>query len=39
MVVINEKQGGDGKVANDRYWSRTVVKDVLFSFYLAAILE
>ncbi len=27
------------KVANDRYWSRTVVIDVLFSFFLAAILE
>jgi hypothetical protein len=33
------KTRGAGKVANDRYWSRTVVIDVLFSFYLAAILE
>jgi hypothetical protein len=30
---------GGRKVANDRYWSWTVVKDILFSFYLAAILE
>ncbi len=30
---------GIRKVANDRYWSRTTVIDVLFSFYLAAILE
>jgi hypothetical protein len=30
---------GVGKVANARCWSRTVVIDVLFAFYLAAILE
>jgi glycopeptide antibiotics resistance protein len=30
---------GVGKVAYDRYWSRTVVIDVYFSFYLAAILD
>jgi hypothetical protein len=28
-----------GKAADDRYWSRIVVINVLFSFYLAAILE
>jgi hypothetical protein len=38
-VVTNEKQGGIGNLADDRYWSWTVVIDVLFSFYLAAILE
>ncbi len=27
------------KLANDRYWSRTVVIDVRFSFYVAAILD
>jgi hypothetical protein len=26
-------------VADDRYWSRTVVMDVRFSLYLAAILD
>jgi hypothetical protein len=30
---------GVRKLANDRYWSRTVVIDVRFSFYLAAILN
>ena len=30
---------GVGKVADDRYWSRTVVIDVRFSLYLAAILD
>jgi hypothetical protein len=30
---------GVGKVAYDRYWSRTVVIVVRFSFYLAAILD
>jgi len=30
---------GVGEVANDRYWSRTMVIDVLFSFYSVAILE
>jgi hypothetical protein len=30
---------GVGKVANDRNWSRTVVIDVRFSLYLAAILD
>jgi hypothetical protein len=35
----NEKQGGVEKVANDKYRSWTVVTDVPFSFYLAAILE
>jgi hypothetical protein len=30
---------GVGKVANDRYWSRTVVIDVRFSLYMAAILD
>jgi hypothetical protein len=30
---------GIGKVADDRYWSRTVVIDVRFSLYLAAILD
>jgi hypothetical protein len=30
---------GAGKVANDKYWSRTMVIYVLFSFYLAVILE
>ncbi len=38
-VVGNEKWGGGGKVADDRYWSRTVVIDVRFSLYLAAILD
>jgi hypothetical protein len=30
---------GVGKVADDRYWSRTMVIDVHFSLYLAAILD
>jgi hypothetical protein len=30
---------GAGKVADDRYWSRTMVIDVRFSLYLAAILD
>ncbi len=30
---------GAGKLANDRYWSWTMVIDVRFSFYLAAILD
>jgi hypothetical protein len=30
---------GVGKVADDRYWSRTVVINVRFSLYLAAILD
>jgi hypothetical protein len=30
---------GVGKVADDRYWSRTVVIDVRFSLYLATILD
>ncbi len=30
---------GVGKVADDRYWSWTVVIDVCFSLYLAAILD
>jgi hypothetical protein len=30
---------GVGKVAYDRYWSLTVVIDVCFYFYLAAILD
>jgi hypothetical protein len=30
---------GVGKVADDRYWSGTVVIDVRFSLYLAAILD
>jgi hypothetical protein len=30
---------GVGKVAYDRYWSRTVVIDVRFSLYLSAILD
>ena len=30
---------GVGKVADDRYWSRTVVIDVRFSLYLTAILD
>ena len=30
---------GVGKVADDRYWSQTVVIDVCFSLYLAAILD
>jgi hypothetical protein len=30
---------GVGKVADDRYWSQTVVIDVSFSLYLAAILD
>ncbi len=30
---------GVGKVAYDRYWSQTVVIDVRFSLYLAAILD
>jgi hypothetical protein len=30
---------GVGKVADDRYWSRTVVIDVRFSLYVAAILD
>jgi hypothetical protein len=30
---------GVGKVADDRYWSRTVVIDVRFSMYLATILD
>jgi hypothetical protein len=30
---------GDGKVADDRYWSWSVVIDVRFSLYLAAILD
>jgi hypothetical protein len=30
---------GVGKVADDRYWSWTVVIDVRFSLYLAAILD
>ncbi len=30
---------GVRKVENDRYWFRTVVIDVLFSFYSAAILQ
>ncbi len=30
---------GVGKVADNRYWSRTVVIDVRFSMYLAAILD
>jgi hypothetical protein len=38
-VVGNEKVGVVGKVAYDRYWSRTVVIDVRFYFYLAAILD
>jgi hypothetical protein len=38
-VVGNEKVGGVAKVAYDRYWSRTVVIDVRFYFYLAAILD
>jgi hypothetical protein len=38
-VVGNEKVGGVVKVAYDRYWSLTVVIDVRFSFYLAAILD
>jgi hypothetical protein len=33
------KNEGGGKVADDRYWSRTVVIDVRFSLYLAAILD
>jgi hypothetical protein len=28
-----------GKVANDRIWARTMVKDVLWSFNFAAILD
>jgi hypothetical protein len=30
---------GVGKVADDRYWSQTVVINVRFSLYLAAILD
>jgi hypothetical protein len=30
---------GVGKVADDRYWSRTIVINVSFSPYLAAILD
>ncbi len=30
---------GAGKVADDRYWSRTVVIDVRFSLYLTAIFD
>ncbi len=30
---------GVGKMADDRYWSRTVVIAVRFSLYLAAILD
>jgi hypothetical protein len=30
---------GVGKVVDDRYWSWTVVIDVRFSLYLAAILD
>jgi hypothetical protein len=30
---------GVGKVADDRYWSGTMVIDVRFSMYLAAILD
>ena len=30
---------GVGKVADDRYWSLTVVIEVRFSLYLAAILD
>ncbi len=30
---------GVGKVADDRYWSHTVVIDVRFSLYMAAILD
>jgi hypothetical protein len=30
---------GVGKVADDRYWSRTMVIDVRFSMHLAAILD
>jgi hypothetical protein len=30
---------GVGKVADDRYWSQTMVIDVRFSLYLAAILD
>ncbi len=37
-VVGNEKEGGFGKVASDRYWPRTVVINVRLSLYLAAIL-
>jgi hypothetical protein len=33
------KMRGVGKVADDRYWSRTVVIEVRFSLYLAAILD
>ena len=33
------KMRGVGKVADDRYWSWTVVIDVRFSMYLAAILD
>jgi hypothetical protein len=33
------KNRGVAKVAYDRYWSLTVVIDVHFSFYLAAILD
>jgi hypothetical protein len=37
--VGNAKVGGFTKVAYDRYSSRTVVIDVHFYFYLAAILD
>jgi hypothetical protein len=34
-VVTNKKQGEVGRVANERYWSRTLVIDALLSIDLA----
>jgi hypothetical protein len=39
LKVVTMRKKGAGKLTNDRYWSRTVVIDVCFSFYLAAILD
>jgi hypothetical protein len=39
LKVVGNESRGVAKVAYDRYWSLTVVIDVRFSFYLAAILD
>jgi hypothetical protein len=36
--VVTKRNGGVGKVTNDRNWSWTAVIGILFSFKLAAIL-
>jgi hypothetical protein len=39
LKIVGNEKVGVAKVAYDEYWSRTMVIDVRFYFYLAAILD